>query len=173
MVTGNASNDATQQRNAQVHVLQNFAAGFRSQAKTTTGPASSSGYSIPPAIEGCITWIGSEQNDGGVRWTGVIVPAGGNPTLFGRQWLCRFLQPRPSADRGSSFHNLLFQVRSGEADQCHRTVPIEGAPEPNILMASTADSPMACFLPRPASRSCSNSLPVMSGSSAGLRSHSS
>jgi hypothetical protein len=51
-VTGNASNAVTQQRNAQVYVLQNFAAGFRSQARTTTGPTSSPGHFIPPRIEG-------------------------------------------------------------------------------------------------------------------------
>ena len=46
-VTGNASNAVTQQRNAQVHVLQNFAAGFRSQARTTTGSASIAGVLHP------------------------------------------------------------------------------------------------------------------------------
>jgi phage gp45-like len=46
MVTGNASQAVTQQRNAQVHLLQNFAAGFRSQAKTT-GSASIVGVRHP------------------------------------------------------------------------------------------------------------------------------
>ena len=87
-MTGNASDAVTQQRNAQVHVLQNFAAGFRSQARTTTGSASIVGVLHPAAaIEGCITRIGSERNDGAARRTGVIVPAGGNPTLLGRQGL--------------------------------------------------------------------------------------
>ena len=48
-MTGNTSDAVTRQRNTQVHVLQNFAAGFRCQAKTTAGSASIVGV-LHPAV---------------------------------------------------------------------------------------------------------------------------
>ena len=87
-MTGNANDAVTRQRNTQVHVLQNFAAGFRCQATTTTGSASIVGVLHSQCSRRFVSLgIGSKQGDGVARRTGVIVPASGNPSLFGRQWL--------------------------------------------------------------------------------------
>lgn len=81
-MAGKLSNAVTQQRNAQLHVLQNFAAGFRSQARTPTGSASIVGVLHSAVDLGLYHSDWSEQNAEAARRTSVIVPAGRNPTLL-------------------------------------------------------------------------------------------